>query len=186
MTDKKEPKSKSLTESDASLWKEMTEDVRRLPGKTLQEPMADEEEERGKSAAPREIVVHPQEEKTQKQARGKDLDGKTDERLRKGKLPIEATLDLHGMRQEEARVKLISFIETAHARGQRCILVITGKGKTRREEREWFEEQPGVLRDRVPEWLRREPIDNLVLKFYQAQPKDGGTGALYVYLRRQR
>ena len=56
------------------------------------------------------------------------------------------------------------------------MLVITGKGRT----------GPGVLKKSAPEWLGEAPIANVVLKFYPAKPKDGGEGALYVYLCRQR
>ena len=61
------------------------------------------------------------------------LDRKRGERLRKGKLDIEGTLDLHGMTLDRAHPALNRFILGAHHQGKRLVLVITGKGKARDE-----------------------------------------------------
>jgi DNA-nicking Smr family endonuclease len=104
------------------------------------------------------------------------LDRRSAERLRRGALPIEARLDLHGMTQEEAHRALGAFLVRAEAAGRRCVLVITGKG-TR---------GGGVLREAVPRWLNEQPNRERLLAFAWAQPKDGGGGALYLLLRRAR
>jgi DNA-nicking Smr family endonuclease len=106
------------------------------------------------------------------------VDGRRAERLRRGKLPIEATLDLHGMTQAAAQGALDSFIARSQASGRRCVLVITGKGRTH--------EESGVLRRQVPLWLNLPLNRARVLAFDYAQPKHGGSGALYVLLRRLR
>lgn len=110
------------------------------------------------------------------------LDKRTDERLRRGQLPIEARIDLHGKNKEQAKGILTDFIHSASASGKRCVLVITGKGKAG----EHFLDHDGVLKKAVPGWLSEAPLRNKVLKYYQAKPKDGGDGALYVYLKRDR
>ena len=104
------------------------------------------------------------------------IDKRTAERFRKGQREIEARLDLHGMTQDAAWRRLVSTVERAHRDGKRTLLVITGKGST----------GDGVLRATVPRWLTEAPLKPLVLAHAPAQPKDGGSGALYVLLRRKR
>ncbi|MFQ5773801.1 MAG: Smr/MutS family protein [Kiloniellaceae bacterium] len=106
------------------------------------------------------------------------VDRRTAERLKRGQLPVEASLDLHGLTQVEAQRELAAFLAEAHAAGKRCVLVITGKGVTK--------EAGGVLRAQVPRWLNLPPNRARVLAFAYAQPRHGGHGALYVLLRRRR
>ena len=106
------------------------------------------------------------------------LDKRTALRLRRGQLDVEARLDLHGLKQEDAHIALNQFILTAHEQGNRCVLVITGKGK--------LSKGGGVLRKMVPLWLNQNPNRNLILSFSYSKPNDGGTGALYILLKRKR
>ncbi len=106
------------------------------------------------------------------------LDRRSAERLRRGKLPIEATLDLHGFTQDQARRELDAFLARAQAGERRCVLVITGKGTTKT--------QGGVLRTQVPRWLNLRPNRERILAFARAQDRHGGLGALYILLRRKR
>ena len=126
------------------------------------------------------------------------LDRRTAQRLTRGQLPIEARLDLHGMRQTEAHTALNRFIAQSYGSGKRCVLVITGKGKKKFNLGRFYHDdpddhftgehtsRPGVLRENVPQWLSRPPNGHLVLRTAPARPKDGGDGALYVYLRRKK
>ncbi|ADE39875.1 Smr/MutS family protein [Candidatus Puniceispirillum marinum] len=104
------------------------------------------------------------------------IDGGTQKRLFRGDVKIDARLDLHGYNAAQAQRKLTQFLSQARLSGYRCILVITGKGAR----------GTGVLRSAVPDWLKRAPLSELVLAMAQAKPSDGGAGALYVLLRRQR
>jgi DNA-nicking Smr family endonuclease len=106
------------------------------------------------------------------------VDKRLAERLKRGQLPIEATLDLHGLTQEDAHRRLDGFLAAASAAGRRCVLVITGKGVWR--------EAAGVLRESVPRWLNEAPNRGRVLALASAQPRHGGSGALYVLLKRRR
>ena len=108
------------------------------------------------------------------------------QRLKRGELAIEGRLDLHGMNQGEAREALMRFIRGAHAAQKRCVLVVTGKGNTGRRSEDWLTSKPGVLKQNVPIWLREGDLSSIVLQAVAAQPRDGGYGALYVYLRRRR
>lgn len=108
-----------------------------------------------------------------------DLDRRTAERLKRGQLPIEARLDLHGMTQEDAHAALARFVGASRAMGRRCVLVITGKGRPNAEG-------GGVLKQSVPRWLNEPSLRAQVLAFAAAQPQHGGAGALYVLLKRVR
>jgi len=95
------------------------------------------------------------------------------QKLRRGKWSIQRQVDLHGMRTEEARDALTGFIRDAHKQGVRCVRVITGKGLG----------SPGktpVLKDKVHRWLVQK---SEVVAFVQAQPAQGGAGALVVLLQ---
>ena len=101
------------------------------------------------------------------------IDSSTKRRLFRGELPIDLRLDLHGMTAARAHKQLIQFIGLAADDGCRCVLVITGKGS-------------GVLNGHVPNWLKQPPLSFQVLALAEARPKDGGSGAFYVLLRRKR
>ena len=109
---------------------------------------------------------------------GAGIDKRTVQRLKRGQLPIEARLDLHGLTQKEAHGRLDIFLARAQDRGLRCVLVITGKGRVSQDG--------GILRQMVPRWLNTPPSRGRVLSMSQAQPKDGGGGALYLLLRKRR
>ncbi len=106
------------------------------------------------------------------------LDGRSMDRLRRGRIRPEARLDLHGMTRKEAHAALTPFMARAESGGLRCVILITGKGRV--------SEGGGVLRNEVPGWLNAPAIRHMILGFAEAQPKDGGAGALYVLLRRVR
>ncbi|WP_374440071.1 Smr/MutS family protein [Stella sp.] len=108
-----------------------------------------------------------------------DVDARTAERLKRGRVPIDGRLDLHGLTQAEAHVALVGAVRSGAAQGRRCLLVITGRG-------DWGGTERGVLRRMVPRWLNEPAIRPHVLAFAEAQPRDGGGGALYVLLRRRR
>lgn len=107
------------------------------------------------------------------------LDKRTAQRLRRGQLRIDGRIDLHGMTRAEAHGNLTRFIAGSAARGRRCVLVITGKGLRGGAG-------TGVLRAELPRWLNEPALRPLILGFTPAQPKDGGGGAFYVYLRKAR
>ncbi len=104
-----------------------------------------------------------------------------------GKIEIDARVDLHGLRQGEARHRLIGFLRGAHERGHRTVLVITGKGSSAAVDplaHALGEPQRGVLRRLVPQWLEEPECRALVISFTTATQRHGGDGALYVRLRR--
>ncbi|MBC7917193.1 MAG: Smr/MutS family protein [Rhodoferax sp.] len=95
------------------------------------------------------------------------------QKLRRGKWTVQGQVDLHGLRSDEAREALAAFIRDAHRAGWRCVRVVHGKGLG----------SPGktpVLKDKVHRWLVQK---NEVAAFVQAQPAQGGAGALVVLLQ---
>jgi DNA-nicking Smr family endonuclease len=102
-------------------------------------------------------------------------------KLSRGKSEIDARLDLHGMTQVHAHHALFSFLQRAHRDGLTFVLVITGKGSMSGGE---FER--GVLRRQVPHWLSLPEFRALVTGFEEAHVGHGGSGALYVRIRRSR
>ena len=97
-------------------------------------------------------------------------------KLARGRVLIDASIDLHHMNQDEAMSRLHRFLVQARARQCRHVLVITGKGRSPRSE--------GVLRRMLPVWLGREPFSSLVSGVRAAGRGHGGEGAFYVRLRK--
>ena len=97
--------------------------------------------------------------------------------LRRGEHSYRRHIDLHGHSREQAKAELAKFISENRRNGERCVLVVTGRGR----------KSPGgvsVLRESLPRWLTRHPNRPHVLAFCTARPHDGGPGAFYVLLRR--
>lgn len=200
---RKDPRAKppagGLSPEDQRLWDHIAGQIKPLSGRDrlysrmaeLLREEATKEEEQGRQAPPQKRrraatapttpavsapPPRPQPELTHGSRAG--VDRRRAERLSRGKLPIEATLDLHGLRQGEAHRRLEHFLADSQAAGRRCVLIVTGKGL--------HKEDGGVLRANVPRWLNEAPNRARVLSFDYAQQKHGGTGALYVLLRRKR
>ncbi len=98
---------------------------------------------------------------------------KLQRKIRMGQIAIDARLDLHGCRQVDAVHELENFLQHAMLNEARMLLIIHGKG--------FRSESQAVLRPLVQRWLHRQPM---VLAFCPAQPRDGGDGASYVYLKK--
>lgn len=97
-------------------------------------------------------------------------------RLVSGHMGWEASLDLHGYTADRARDELTQFMQLCQRKGLRTLLIVHGKAYT-------APGKPAILKTYVTEWLRQ--IEG-VLAFSSAQAKDGGTGALYVLVKRKR
>ncbi|HVW73441.1 MAG TPA: Smr/MutS family protein [Rhizomicrobium sp.] len=114
------------------------------------------------------------------------VNGATEDRLRRGLIEPEARIDLHGMTQGVAHRALFAWLTTAHARGHRLVLVVTGKGNPKNDENApWMLSEHGVLKQMVPRWLNEPELAALIAYTRPAHLKHGGDGALYVYLRKR-
>ena len=113
------------------------------------------------------------------------MDRKSFDQMKRGKLKPEGRIDLHGHTLDRAHPMLTQFIFSAQGNGKRLVLVITGKGKSR-DDGGPIPVRFGVLRHQVPQWLASPPISSAVLQITQAHDRHGGGGAYYVYLRKSR
>jgi DNA-nicking Smr family endonuclease len=103
--------------------------------------------------------------------------------LSRGRAAIDGALDLHGLTQAEAHQALRGFLRHSQARGARLVIIVTGKGAPLDEIDHWPNER-GVLKRVTPQWLREPDLRSVVLGFEEAGRAHGGSGALYVRLRR--
>lgn len=107
------------------------------------------------------------------------LERKLRRNLSRGSGSVDATIDLHGMRQAEAYETLRSFIVRARRDGLKIVLVVTGKGNMVDHD------QRGVLRRNLPLWLRMPDLRPAIIGFEEASRHHGGSGAFYVRIRKQ-
>jgi DNA-nicking Smr family endonuclease len=103
--------------------------------------------------------------------------------LARGCATIDGALDLHGKNQSEAHQALRGFLRHSQSRGARLVIVVTGKGGPLKESGLLGQER-GILRRLAPHWLREADLRSIVLGFEEAGRAHGGSGALYVRLRR--
>lgn len=184
-------KDRKLSNDERMLWGKVAKSARALPGR-LKEILAFEEEMAAKLASEEQAVARPDIKILELQAivqtptanlkrpagRHHPLEKPTQRKLAKGRLPIEARLDLHGLYQDEAHDLLLEFILRAHDRGLRHVLVITGKGSSMGSE--------GALRRAVPLWFSKAEFRFLISSYEWAARHHGGDGAMYVRLSRGR
>lgn len=173
---------------DRILWRTVAKTVKPLAGKRHDDEIAEPEEFAAllggakQAAVPKQMKLPavPAAKPVPTLPRGpaQNIERSTRARLAKGRLAIEGKVDLHGMTQSEAHALLLSFLRRAHADGRRHVLVVTGKGTSFGSD--------GVLRRAVPGWLATPPFRMLVSAHEPAAIRHGGSGALYVLLRRQR
>ncbi len=109
-------------------------------------------------------------------------------RVRRGQVFYEQVLDLHGLKQDEARIFVLKRVERAYQQGLGCLLVITGKGsknsQTSYGSGVYGSETVGVLRRSLTGWLHHERIRAYIASYAPAHQRHGGSGAFYVFLRK--
>lgn len=116
------------------------------------------------------------------------LEKRLKQKLLRGRIQVDAKLDLHGFYQDQAQDRMIDFLIEAQRRQNRIVLIVTGKGSVAPasggSDFHFGEPRTGVLRRLVPQWLRAAELRGLVIGFEEAGPGHGGSGALYVRIRR--
>ncbi len=182
----KSRRTRQLSSEEKRLWSHVARHVKPMRGKAL--PPEPEPEEKSAAPAPQlasptPVLPPPPPQKPALPPLA-PVERRTLTALRRGRKDVDSVIDLHGMRQEEAHFALLRFLHHAQATGYGLVLVITGKGGAA-VSRSLFEER-GVLRRMVPHWLRLPDLRSLVIGFEEASPQHGGSGALYVRLRRRR
>lgn len=100
------------------------------------------------------------------------------DRLRQGKVPLERTLDLHGMEASAARDAVVVTLRRMWDLGERGLLIIHGRGL--------HSDAGPVLKESLPGWLAAPPHGQRILGFLTAPPELGGAGATLVLVRKRR
>ena len=173
----------SLSKEDRILWSTVARTVTPLRGKATDRSSLEHEAELEilwEPEMPRQSAPAPQEGTTlpgRKPSIPAHLDMTTRKKLSKGSLPIGGRVDLHGLTQGEAHLLLLSFLHRAYMENRRYVLVITGKGSSYGSD--------GVLRRVVPGWMGTPPFRAIVGAYEDAARHHGGSGALYVRLKRR-
>jgi DNA-nicking Smr family endonuclease len=104
-----------------------------------------------------------------------EIDTNIIRRIRLGRVPVERTLDLHGMTQASAHATFQQFMHQSYHDGCRLVLVITGKGRV---------SEQGVLRSALPQWCAESPLRAIIIAVHKALPPHGGHGAYYIRIRK--
>src|SRR3990170_6968806 len=176
-------------ESDAELWARVARSARPLK-KGRAAATAEPPKQRARVPAKETALpVKPAPKATAKPAptvRRAPLERQTARRLERGRLAVEARLDLHGLRQRDAHAALRRFLKSAQGKGHRHVLIITGKGAAPDETKPFYEDERGVLRQAVPHWLSEPDLAQVIVSYSEAPRRLGGEGALYVRLRKGR
>ncbi|MFM7028509.1 MAG: Smr/MutS family protein [Chakrabartia sp.] len=178
-----------LSPEEQALWARVARTARPMPGKRLKaeaqlgdgdsppQPVLPRPERRA-APAPRPAAIRP--------ASGPrdTLDGSWDKRIAKGDLAPDVTIDLHGETLATAHVRLNRGLESAIRRGDRTLLLITGKPAV--DNPRLPPTSRGVIRASVTDWLAASAYADRIAAIRNAHPRHGGAGALYIILRRAR
>jgi DNA-nicking Smr family endonuclease len=177
-----------LSAAELEIWLEATRSVKRRPGS----PSAPDARAKIDSQSPRRAAAFESPrgaglKEASKEAAPKwrpaiaPIERRLRQKLSRGQASPDAEIDLHGMRRREAFLALRTFLLRAQSGGARLVLVVTGKGNRAAEG----DFTPGVLRKCVPDWLCSPEYQPIVAGFEEAARPHGGSGALYVRLRRR-
>ncbi|HEV7481131.1 MAG TPA: Smr/MutS family protein [Roseiarcus sp.] len=173
-----------LSDEEIALWTEVARSVARRRGAAL--PMPLNPIRAARPPAPPPTTAGPPAARPAKPSTPPPLapiERRLKRELSRGRATIDAALDLHGLTQAEAHQALRGFLRHSQARGARLVIIVTGKGGAIDELGGWPNER-GVLKRLTPQWLREPDLRSVVLGFEEAGRAHGGSGALYVRLRR--
>jgi DNA-nicking Smr family endonuclease len=175
-----------LSDEEEELWTGIARSITplrpaKVPAKSSKSSPADKE---ASPAMPRPVVVHPDKSPSAKSPPLAPFDRRFKQRVARGREPIEARIDLHGLTQTQAHTALLRFLRHAQADGVKIALIVTGKGA--RDSEHGGSSERGVLKRQVPMWLSLPEFRPLVVGIEDAHAFHGGQGALYVRIRRVR
>ncbi|ACI57206.1 Smr protein/MutS2 [Rhizobium leguminosarum bv. trifolii WSM2304] len=180
---------RKLSADERILWGKVARSTRPMPGKVgalteldaflVETEAAAEQEKAGKQTSSAPMPPQPAAPTAPKPPAGvhHPLEKPVKRKIAKGRLALEARIDLHGLVQSEAHVILLDFLIRAHERGMRHVLVITGKGSSMGSD--------GALKRAVPLWFSKPEFRYLISSYESAAQHHGGEGALYIRLSRR-
>ena len=158
---------KDLTEKDRRMWQAVTRHVRPLGAPANRSRP-------GTPQMPAASPLHAPSVRRGYPTGSGPVNRGSERKIRQGKQQVAASFDLHGHTQDSAWRVLPQFLSRERARGSRCVIVITGKGR----------QGEGVLRRNFLHWLELPEAHALVSGYAPAHPRHGGSGAWYVFLRK--
>jgi DNA-nicking Smr family endonuclease len=162
-----------LTPHESALWRAVAKSIAPLPGRTL--PAEQAPPPASKPAADRASHAPAPRHAPKRAAPVADRAG--EKRVRRGRVEIAASFDLHGFTEVRAHAALKDFLLNEQAAGARAVIVITGKGGAGED---------GVLKRRLPAWLEAPDLRPHIAGYAEAHRRHGGAGAYYVFLKRTR
>jgi len=178
---------RDLSSEDLKIWRYVTRSVTPYNDMTARHPTQDPADEPSSEPSPRAKPTHIPPPDPRPAPRPSpsplalgavaDIDRRTAQRFTRGDMAIDGRIDLHGLTLDQAHGSLVAFMRGASARGARCVIVVTGKGK---------DQSIGKIRREVPHWLNQAALRPMILAISEARPRQGGAGALYVLLKRKR
>ncbi len=154
---------KKLSDSDLKIWQRVARTIQPLSAPKLN---LQHETHIRLPIAPTPILHHNQ----------KDVQTRSDKKVRRGQVKIDYTIDLHDMARSAAFANLKSRLKRAHESGFRTVLIITGKGPNLQ----------GVLRRSLRGWLNDPSIREMISNIAPSHIRHGGTGAFYVFLKQRK
>jgi DNA-nicking Smr family endonuclease len=181
-----------LSRGETDLWAFVARQVRPLPGKSVP-VVPPEPETKADKPTPQSRMVEsmlqtesaaPLHRRPQSHPPLAPIERRLVQRVSRGQRPIDGAIDLHGKRQPEAHRALLDFIGRMHRQHATLVLIVTGKGSI--DPDPFGENERGVLRRLVPIWLSELQLRRQVIGFEEAPRQHGGSGALYVRLRKPR
>lgn len=171
-----------INQQDESFWKETVKDVQKMNKSSVAEKPTPKFVKKHTSVAEYAVVKnykHMPDFET-----SSDIDKQTLRRFKREEFGVEVTLDLHGKTENEAFEAVHHFITQAYLSSKRAVLIVTGKGNFHQDEDPFTVR--GVLKERVPMWLKDDDLRGLILTYIHPSQKLGGQGAIYILLRRNR
>ena len=186
---------REMREGGNMVWDKFTQEVKPLNRKPTQDQFSSTEYESFEMLLESETVIttntaSTKTEFTVHQRRPKSgsnvptTDAKFSKMVKRGQIIYEEKCDLHGCTEDQARQQLLRFVKNAQNDGKKLVLVITGIGKN--SQKSLQPGKPGLLKQRVPDWLSSETFRPFVISpGREAHPKHGGAGALYVRIRKK-
>lgn len=172
-----------VTNEDNQLWEELTRDITKLP-QPIEPPSAPVYIDEITPSISYKNIPNIYQLSYLKVGDLTCMDGNTAKRFKRCEYKIEATLDLHGKTENDAYNAVFNFVKQSYMQNKRCILIITGKGI--KQDTDDIFSSKGKLKERTPIWLNSEELRPLILGFIHPIQSLGGTGALYIMLRKKR
>lgn len=166
---------------DEQFWQQTVKEVKKLPDSNVVATPPKNKKQTIKTPSTVPLTIYKHDLKLETTS---DIDRNTMRRFKKEEFGVQAVLDLHGYTEDKAYPAVYNFITQSYLAKKRYVLIITGKGSFHQNEDVFAPK--GILKESVPQWLQTDELKQLILTYIHPSEKLGGSGALYILLRRNR